>query len=258
MAVTVAGTGSPGVLVVGRDAAFCRRLSAQLRTLARRLPMHLLPPVVGADQAWRAEPAPAVVLLDLGLPDAQGYALARAWERSGPRLVLFPPSLDSLPQARQRYAADLLVPPIRIDHLEQALRRALGTGDTSDALVAQGPDGTVAVPVDEVLYLRADGKYVSLRTRQGEFLTDRALADLSRAFPERFIQAHRNALVARSAIAGARLVTPELTGGDADPYWELLLHGVPDRIAVARRRWPLVRRCLPEGRAAASFSPEAI
>lgn len=258
MAVTVSGTGSTGVLVVGRDAAFCRRLSAQLRTLARRLPLHLLPPAVGADPARRAAPVPGVALLDLGLPDAQGYALARAWERSGPRLVLLLPSLDSLPQAERLRAADLLVPPIRIDRLEQALRRALGTGQSPDALMAQGREGTVAVPVDEVLYLRADGKYVSLRTRQGEFLTDRALADLSRAFPERFIQVHRNALVARSAIAGARQVTPELTGGDADPYWELLLHGVPDRIAVARRRWPLVRRCLPQGQAAQFLSPEAI
>jgi len=256
MEVTESATGSPGVLIVGRDASFCRRLSSQVRTLARRLPLHLLPAAIGTGQA-PVVPAGGVVLLDLGLPDAASYALARAWERPGAQLVLILPSLDSRAGAQRLGAADLLVPPIRIERLEQALRRALGVGEESGALLAHGRDGAVAVPLDEVVYLRADGKYVSLRTRDGEFLTDRPLTDLSRAFPDRFIQVHRNALVARSVIAGARLVTPEVTGGDADPYWELLLHGVPDRIAVARRRWPLVRRCLADGDAAAAITAEA-
>jgi len=219
--------------------------------LCRRMPLNLLPPAVGADQALRAQGRPGVVLLDLGLPDASGYALARRWEgQPGLQLVLILPSLDSRSQAERLRAVDLLLPPIRIDRLEQALRRAMGAVglDRSEPpLAAWSTAGAVAVPVGEIVYLRADGKYVLLRTRDGEFLTDRPLADLARAYPDRFIQAHRNALVARAAIAGANLVTPELSGGDADPYWELLLHGVPERISVARRRWPLVRSCMPTG-----------
>lgn len=256
MEVTESAAGSPAVLIVGRDASFCRRLSTQLRALARRLPLRLLTPAIGTGQA-PAVPAGGVVLLDLALPDAASYASARAWRRPGAQLVLILPSLDSRAGAQRLGAADLLVPPIRIERLEQVLRGVLGIGKEPDALLAQGRNGTVAVPLDEVVYLRADGKNVSLRSRHGEFLADRPLTDLSRAFPDRFIRVHRNALVARSAIAGARLVTPELTGGDADPYWELLLHGVSERIAVARRRWPLVRRCLADGEMAPAIGAEA-
>ncbi len=231
------------------------------------MPLHLLPPAVGAEQARRAVPGPAVVLLDLGLPDASAYTLAHEWAETGQGagLVLILPSIDCRPEAARLRAADLLLPPVHLDRLAQALRSALarigppgGRHEASrPALVARSRNGDQAVPVDQVVYLRADGKYVNLRTRSGAYLIERPLADLARSYPDRFVQVHRNALVARTAIAGARRVTPELTGCDADPYWELVLDGVPERIAVARRRWPLVRRCLPGDELSHSLMTEA-
>lgn len=223
------------------------------------MPLCLMPPVVGAEQAQHVRcDGPVVALLDLGLPDAAGYALARHWERRpGLQLVLILPSADCRSEAETLRAVDSLLPPIRLERLEQTLSRALqaiGPLHAENALPAWNGSGTTALAVEEVVYVRAEGKYAFLRTRHGEFLTDRSLAELLRTFPDRFLQVHRSAIVARAAIAGASLVTPELSGGDADPYWELVLDGVPERIPVARRRWPQVRDCVPRSGVGSSLT----
>jgi two-component system response regulator AlgR len=55
--------------------------------------------------------------------------------------------------------------------------------------------------VREVIYLKAELKYVTLRTRAGEHVVEEPLVALEREFAERFVRIHRNCLVARAAIA---------------------------------------------------------
>jgi two-component system response regulator AlgR len=111
----------------------------------------------------------------------------------------------------------------------------------SDFLPIVPQSGRDAVAVDDILFLRAELKYVLIRTRDAEYLTEQPLTRLLGDHPDRFVQAHRAALVARHAIAGARRVAAGERDPAADVYWELLLHGTAERIPVSRRRWREIR-----------------
>lgn len=54
----------------------------------------------------------------------------------------------------------------------------------------------------DVIYLRADQKYVSVRHLNGILLVDRSLCAFERDFPDLLLRIHRNALVARSRLCG--------------------------------------------------------
>jgi hypothetical protein len=56
------------------------------------------------------------------------------------------------------------------------------------------------LPLHEVLYFKAEQKYVTVRTATRSFIMDGALSDLESRYGERFLRIHRNALVARRAL----------------------------------------------------------
>jgi two-component system response regulator AlgR len=87
-----------------------------------------------------------------------------------------------------------------------------------------------------VIYLKAELKYVSVRTAAREYLIEESLTRLEQEFGERFARAHRNCLVARAAIRGFERSEE---GGEA--HWEVVLNGVDERIAVSRRQQHIVR-----------------
>ena len=103
------------------------------------------------------------------------------------------------------------------------------------------------VPVRDILFLRAEQKYVTVRTREREHLVEESLVALEKEFcgPEAshaFVRIHRNCLVARGAIRGF-----ERTGGaEEEAHWQVVLDGVADRLPVSRRQWPAVRELIAE------------
>ncbi len=101
------------------------------------------------------------------------------------------------------------------------------------------------VPVAEVLYLKAELKYVTLRTREREYLIEASLVSLENELATSFIRVHRNALVARDAITGVARGTHAIDGdGETEKVqevWEVLLRGIDDRLPISRRQWPLIR-----------------
>ena len=95
----------------------------------------------------------------------------------------------------------------------------------------------VLVPVEEVIYLKAELKYITIRTADREYLLEESLTKLEEEFGSRFVRVHRNCLVARDAIRGfERHVSAE---GDA--HWEVLLRDVPEALPVSRRQQFIVR-----------------
>ena len=100
------------------------------------------------------------------------------------------------------------------------------------------------VPLDQVIYLKAELKYVTVRTRQREYLIEDSLTAIEAEFGDRFVRIHRNALVARSSIAGFERVTPGADARGVDPYWQVVLRDVPERLQVSRRQWSHVRHLI--------------
>jgi two-component system response regulator AlgR len=196
---------------------------------------------------------PDVVLLDIRMPGMDGLEVARHLARlpSPPAVVFTTAYGDRALEAFEAAAVDYLLKPIRRDRLAAALTRAAALSDaarvsrlaasrsqagTRTHLAANVKGRLQLIPIDEVRYLHADQKYVSVVWPGGEHLIEESLKSLEEEFPERFLRVHRNTLVAAAGIDALE------TGDDGDSY--LRLRGLNVRLPVSRRLLPEVRRRL--------------
>jgi two-component system, LytTR family, response regulator AlgR len=122
-----------------------------------------------------------------------------------------------------------------------ALAHSLGAARTQLSVSERGR--LVLVPVEDIVYLRAELKYVTIRTTAREYLTEESLTALESEFGDRFVRIHRNSLVARRFIAGFQRVKakPEAEGESAEGHWEILLRDLDERLPISRRQWPTVK-----------------
>ena len=189
---------------------------------------------------------PDVVLMDIRMPQMDGIELAQhlASFEQAPS-VIFATAYDSYAvQAFELNAVDYLLKPVRTQRLLTALGKLPSRPPPAEMLRSLQPEGRthlschergrlLLIPVAEVLYLKADLKYVMARTREREYLLDESLTHLESEFAERFIRLHRAVLVARAALAGFE----RAAGDDADAYGWALLRDVPEKLPVSRRQW---------------------
>jgi two-component system, LytTR family, response regulator AlgR len=195
-------------------------------------------------QAVRSHPD--VVLLDIQMPGLDGLETARHLLALDPvPAVVFVTAYDEFAlRAFEVRALDYLLKPVRKARLAEALARIRPlTADDAAALAPQRRHfccterGRVwLVPVADVLYLRADLKYVAARTQEREYLLDESLVRLEEEFPDTFLRIHRNCLVARAQLAGFEQVRP---GEEAQ--WAAVLKDWPERLPVSRRQQHLVK-----------------
>ena len=193
---------------------------------------------------------PGVVVSDIRMPGMDGIELAGhlgAFEH--PPAVIFTTAYDNYAvQAFDLNAVDYLLKPVRAQRLLAALQKVpaqhpdpvllaglgqqmRGGGRTHLSCHERGR--LLLVPVSEVLYFKADLKYVTARSIEREYLLDEALTHLETEFAERFIRLHRAVLVAKTALAGFEKGQSD----DADAYGWALLRGVPEKLPVSRRQW---------------------
>ena len=202
-----------------------------------------------------AEPAD-VVLLDIRMPEMDGIEVAQHLQKlERPPAVVFATAYDAYAiRAFEVHAVDYLLKPIRLARLKEALARARAAPrrEALDAIAraarthlsAQERGRVHLIPVEDVVYLKAELKYVTVRTAGREYLIEESLTNLEEEFGERFVRVHRNCLVARAAVRGF-----ERTMKDGEAHWEVLLDGVEERIAVSRRQQHIVREFGKGGRA---------
>jgi len=205
------------------------------------------------------------ILLDVQLGGMSGLELQRALARHGEAAaVIFVTAHDRhAVEAFELNALDYLMKPVRAVRLAAALRKALAAGPPPGERLARAARAARAareyfsiaernrialVPVGDVLYLKAELKYVTLRTRAGEHLIEEPLVALEREFAGVFVRVHRNCLVARAAIRGFERAAGGAEGED-EPHWSVVLEGVAERLPVSRRQWPAVKSVLPETQA---------
>jgi two-component system response regulator AlgR len=183
------------------------------------------------------------------MPEMDGIELAlhlQSLER--PPAVVFATAYDDYAiRAFEVNAVDYLLKPIKLERLKEALTRARSAPPRPEALraLASAPRAHLSaqergkiylIPIGEVIYLKAELKYVSVRTGAREYLIEESLTRLEQEFGARFVRVHRNCLVARAAVRGFERAQQE---GDAN--WEVVLDGIEERIPVSRRQQHVVR-----------------
>ncbi len=110
----------------------------------------------------------------------------------------------------------------------------------------------VLVPIDDVLFFKAELKYLTVRTAQREYLLEESLTKIEEEFGGMFTRIHRNAIVATQAITGFERAalgaedgdeaadTAE-TGGGAGLRWVCVIKGVNEKLPVSRRQQHIIR-----------------
>jgi len=194
-----------------------------------------------------------VLLLDIYMPGVNGLEVARHLSSlEPPPTVVFVTAHDRhAVEAFELNALDYLLKPVRAERLAAALKKASAPAREQLARASAAPreylsvaerNRIALVPVGEILFLRAEQKYVTVRTRAREHLIEEALIALEREFADTFVRIHRNCLVARAAVRGF-----ERTGGGEDEqHWQVVLEGLEERLPVSRRQWPLVKELLSD------------
>jgi two-component system response regulator AlgR len=192
-----------------------------------------------------------VVLLDIHMPGADGLQLARALRErpDAPRVVFVTAHAEHAVEAFEIEAADYLTKPVRIERLQAALQKVermmampgrSAADSTPEWLLINERGRTHRVPLSDVVYLKAELKYVTVRVASGSYLLDGSLSQLEERHGARFLRIHRNALVARSAIR-ALVRHHDAEEGDG---WAVRLAGVDEPLMVSRRQVAAVREAL--------------
>lgn len=204
--------------------------------------------------AWLAEYTADVMLLDIQMPGASGVQLAARLREDAAfagrcgAIVFVTAHGEHALRAFELEATDYLTKPVRRERLQQALKRAaqrLPPEPEGGVVVVNDRGRIVRVPLAEVLYLKAELKYVTLRTAAHTHLLDESLTELEPRLAGRFIRIHRNALVARQAVrALERRPAPGDAGHDGGEGWAVRVAPTDEWLAVSRRQLPAVREAL--------------
>ena len=192
-----------------------------------------------------------VVLLDIRMPEMDGLEVAQHMLKlTEPPSVIFTTAYnDHALKAFELHAVDYLLKPIRLRRLHDALTRARAitplrldvlqqiTPDARTHLSVQERGRVVLIPVPDILYLRAELKYVTIRTAARDYLLEEPLSKLELEFSELFVRIHRSCLVAKTHITGF-----EKEAGDvSEARWVVTLAGLDEKLPVSRRQQHIVK-----------------
>ena len=193
---------------------------------------------------------PDLMLLDIRMPLMDGIEAAQHAQKLEPKPhVIFTTAFDAYAiKAFDLNAIDYLLKPIRLERLQAAINKAhalqpkqiaalkpLQKARTHLSIHERGR--VILVPIETIIYLRAELKYITVRTVEREYLIEESLTNLEAEFAEQFIRLHRNCLVAPLFITGYEKRKNE----EDEQQWVAILKGIPESIAISRRQQHLVR-----------------
>ena len=198
--------------------------------------------------AWLQHERADLALIDIHMPGADGLALARALRAlpEPPAVVFVTAHAGHAVQAFELEALDYLTKPVRLERLQamlqkvernRFLRQGLKPDSTEEFLTIQARGRLQLLPLAQVLYVKAELKYLTVRTAAAQHLLEGSLTELEERHGARFIRIHRSALVTRAAVRALEKVEP----GAQDSGWALRLHGLDELLPVSRRQLAAVR-----------------
>jgi len=247
-------SGAPRLIIVDDEPPARQRLRHLLADIAAQFPHQIVGEAedgVAALELLARQPA-EIALVDIRMPRMDGIELARqlAGAAQAPAIVFITAYDEFALTAFDLAAVDYLLKPVRAERLLAALQKArrlfaaelqplLTTARTRLRVIERG--NVYLLPVDEILYLRAEQKYVVARTAAREYLLEESLIHLEGEFAGKFLRIHRNCLVAIDAVSGAVRAADD---GSGEARWALRLKDIPERLPVSRRQWASVKQRL--------------
>jgi len=178
-----------------------------------------------------------LVMLDIHMPGVDGMTLAKTLRElaAPPAVVFITAYAEHAVQAFDLEAVDYLTKPVRRERLQQALQKVQRVRAESavevglpESLIIQERGRSERVALADVIYLKAELKYITVRTADKEHIFDGALSDLEQRYAHLFVRVHLEK--------------------HNDPVegegWTVRLDGVEERLAVSRRQLAAVREAL--------------
>lgn len=241
-------------VVIADDEAPARsRMKDLLEDCAGSFPIELAGEAASGREllALLEETSADVVLLDIRMPEMDGLEAAQhLLKLAEPPSVIFTTAYnDHALKAFELHAVDYLLKPIRLRRLHDALTRARAitplrldvlqqiTPDARTHLSVQERGRVVLIPVPDILYLRAELKYVTIRTAAREYLLEESLSKLELEFAGLFVRIHRSCLVAKAHISGFEKETSDAS----EAHWAVTLAGLDEKLPVSRRQQHIVK-----------------
>ncbi len=259
------------ILIVDDEAPARKRLSNLLDDCRDAFPLIIADEAANGREAIEAvnKGGIEIVLCDIRMPVMDGIEFARHLATlDAPPKLIFVTAFDQFAvQAFELNAVDYLLKPIKQERLLAALQKARPVLPPAANAIAEATQSrrrhlsihergkVVLVPMEDILYLKAELKYLTVRTMSREYLLEESLTKLEEEFVGVFTRIHRNAIVATSAITGfERIAINEATAPpsadvasvDVDTivpgmHWVCNVKGVPEKLPVSRRQQYLVR-----------------
>ena len=189
-----------------------------------------------------------VALLDINLPGADGMALARMLRDfpDPPAVVFITAHAQHAVQAFELEAVDYLTKPVRLERLIAALqkversRAGRSSALVEEVVIIQDRGRTERVLLKDVLYFKAELKYITVRTAARSYILDGSVNELEEKYKVHFMRIHRNAIIARRAVrALVKHYDPDEGEG-----WAVRLADVHELLFVSRRQVGAVREAI--------------
>jgi two-component system, LytTR family, response regulator AlgR len=199
------------------------------------------------------------VLLDIHMPGNDGLALAHSLKNltEPPEVIFITAHAEHAVEAFELAATDYLTKPVRLERLQVSMQKTLQKIEQTrqliqrlepknlpvesyEVLIIQDRGLTERLPVSEVLYLKAELKYISVRTAMKTHILEGSLSELEARYPAHFLRIHRNALVATHAI---RALEKHFDPDEGDG-WAVRLSGIDELLMVSRRQLAAVKEVI--------------
>ena len=250
------------ILIIDDEAPARKRLSNLLDDCRAAFPLTIVDEAANGLEGIEAinRGGVDIVLCDIRMPGMDGIEFARhlASLEAPPKLIFVTAFDQYAVQAFELNAVDYLLKPIRQERLLAALQKAKPVLPPAANAIAEATQHkrrhlsihergkVVLVPIEDILYLKAELKYLTVKTTAKEYLLEESLTKIEEEFANVFTRIHRNAIVATSAITGfERVAAPTADGEESDAEsglrWVCNVRGVTEKLPVSRRQQHVIR-----------------
>lgn len=195
--------------------------------------------------------SPDLVFMDIRMPGMDGLEAANYLSRleNPPAIVFTTAFSEHALSAFDSNAVAYLLKPVKQDQLDHAIQSAsrLNRAQITQLKNDEHPNSRSnicvkirgkleLVSIEDIVYFKADQKYITLRTEDHEYLIEESLKALEIEFENRFTRIHRNALVAEHFISGLQK--------NSQGHVCLSFKYIEDLLEISRRHLPTVRKAL--------------